>query len=155
MHKLLNEVVDDFAPTANLKHQTLNANFDNQPIWMHGDSVRIAQVLSNLLGNASKYSPEHSTIALGAGVRSGTLTITVSDNGIGISEQDQANLFAPFFRAADQQTQAQAGTGLGLVIVKSIVELHGGQIAIDSEKDVGTTVRISLPDCTTEQQSRI
>ena len=76
----------------------------------------------------------------------------VQDHGIGISATDQQNLFSPFFRAENEETRAVDGTGLGLFIVKTIVELHGGTVAVESEKNVGTTITITCP-CVTDGPS--
>lgn len=105
-------------------------------------------MISNLLSNAAKYSGDESVITLSAEAESGALTFAVKDSGIGLSEEDQQNLFTPFFRASNEATQAEAGSGLGLVIVKSIVELHGGDVSLESKEGVGTTVSVTFPDCT-------
>ena len=106
---------------------------------------RLSQVISNVLTNASKYSPDDSTIALEVHTHDNRLSVQVRDFGIGISEEDQRKLFTPFFRADNEETRAAPGTGLGLVIAKSIVEMHGGQMSLESEWGAGTTIRFSVP----------
>jgi len=142
---LMKELVEEFTPVVQQKHQTLNVDFGNQTSSLYGDRTRITQVLTNLLSNAVKYSPEESKISLRASCEGGTVSITVKDEGVGMSGADQQNLFTPFFRSADAEIRSEAGSGLGLVIVKNIVELHGGNITFQSEKDVGTTVRVTFP----------
>jgi CheY-like chemotaxis protein/anti-sigma regulatory factor (Ser/Thr protein kinase) len=112
--------------------------------WVRGDRVRLRQVLVNLLGNAVKYNRrggwvEVSAQAAGAGVR-----IAVRDSGRGLSAAQRAQLFQPFNRLGAEATAVE-GTGLGLVIVRELVELMGGAIEVDSEPGVGTTFTLTLP----------
>ena len=144
---LLKEISEAFVPIVQRKRQTLEVSYGDQQIWLCGDRDRVAQVISNLLNNASKYSGEKSVIVLSTAAERGTLKFTVEDSGIGMSEADQQNLFTPFFRASNEATQAEVGSGLGLVIVKSIVELHGGDVSLESRSGVGTAVSVTFPDC--------
>ncbi|NQW20603.1 MAG: GAF domain-containing protein [Chloroflexi bacterium] len=144
---LLTEIIDEFQPVFREKQQTLKLSFAPKGVQICGDRNRIAQVISNLLSNASKYSYERSEISLDVERELGILAITVSDNGIGIGAEDQIKLFTPFFRAGDPLTQGEPGTGLGLVIVKRLIDLHGGETSITSEKGVGTRVRVTIPEC--------
>jgi signal transduction histidine kinase len=108
------------------------------------DEKLLFSILSNLLLNAMKYSTSGSPIELQLGVERGGILFRITDTGIGITPTDQPNLYEPFFRgenAADIQ-----GTGLGLVVVKRCVELHGGEIRVHSQVGVGTTFRVWLPD---------
>ncbi len=109
-----------------------------------GDPDRISQVLMNLLSNAYKYTTEGgATVA--ARLVKGALQVDVSDTGVGISTGDQQKLFTPFFRAEDRVVRQETGTGLGLSITKSLIELHGGQIWVQSEPGAGSTFRFTLP----------
>jgi signal transduction histidine kinase len=101
------------------------------------------RALTNLLSNAVKYSPEGSTVGCSINAHDGRVYITVSDEGIGIPEDDQKWLFDPFHRAGN--VGAIEGTGLGLAIVKQVVELHKGRISFKSEVNKGTTFIIDLP----------
>jgi signal transduction histidine kinase len=103
--------------------------------------------MTNLINNSSKYSGLGSRIALNISVEGNLLSITIKDSGIGMSKETQTNLFTPFFRSKDEFTQSEPGTGLGLVIVKNITDLHGGTISVTSELEVGTTVHVTLPGC--------
>jgi signal transduction histidine kinase/CheY-like chemotaxis protein len=109
-----------------------------------GDPGRIAQILTNLLSNALKY-----TRTGGATVRvcqtGSALQIDVADTGVGISVEDQEKLFTRFFRAEDAAVRQQPGTGLGLNITKALVEMHGGEIWVESEPGVGSTFSFTLP----------
>ena len=109
------------------------------------DPTRLAQVLINLLSNACKYTPRGGTIEVRAWCNEPMVHCCVSDTGMGISPEDQAKLFTKFFRADDPAVQDQPGTGLGLCIVKNLVELHGGEIGVESQLGVGTTFTFTLP----------
>jgi signal transduction histidine kinase/DNA-binding response OmpR family regulator len=109
-----------------------------------GDPGRIAQILINLLSNAYKYTPQGGATVRARLVRN-TLQIDVIDTGVGISAGDKEKLFTRFFRAEDAAVRQQPGTGLGLNITKSMVEMHGGEIWVESEPGVGTTFSFTLP----------
>ena len=113
-------------------------------LWFRGDRGHLLQVMSNLVGNASKYSPEGSRIEVTVRPEGDRLAMEVRDEGVGISEEDQHRLFIPFSRIENEKTGTVAGSGLGLVIAKAIVELHGGRIWMDSEVGVGTTVHFQV-----------
>jgi signal transduction histidine kinase len=109
-----------------------------------GDPFRLSQVLQNLLSNAVKYSPDGGLIAIYGQVIPGFLQISVQDEGIGMTAQQQVHLFERFYRA-DASNTTISGTGLGLAISKLIVELHSGKIWVDSARGVGTTMHFTLP----------
>jgi len=107
------------------------------------DEKLLRHILTNLLSNAVKYSPPGSTVTLLLTERDNQAVIEVGDQGIGIPPEDQARLFESFHRASNVGNRQ--GTGLGLVIVKKAVELHGGSISIDSKVDAGTRISVRLP----------
>ncbi|MCC3277245.1 cell wall metabolism sensor histidine kinase WalK [Arthrobacter sp. zg-Y20] len=109
------------------------------------DPDRISQVLDNLLSNAIKYSPDGGTVTVRSRRAEGNLLLEVQDNGIGMSESDQRDVFTKFFRTGQVKKAAIPGVGLGLVITKSIVEAHGGRISFVSELGRGTTFRVEIP----------
>jgi signal transduction histidine kinase len=121
-------------------------------VW--ADQTRVGQVLTNLVSNAHKYTPEGGKILLGAEVTSNqwdpagakeVVHLWVKDNGIGISIEDQAKIFSKFFRSDDSKAREAPGTGLGLNITKSLVEMQGGRIWFDSEFRHGTTFHFTVP----------
>lgn len=114
------------------------------PVRAVVDPDRIDQVLSNLVTNALKYSPDGGVIELAVARQDGHAVITVSDEGIGISPEDQARLFQPFARS-DSVRGNVSGSGLGLHISREIVDQHGGQIAVESEVGLGSTFTVRLP----------
>lgn len=110
-------------------------------IWL--DERRIRQALFNLLSNAIKFTPSGGHVDLSAEVRNGALWLQVSDNGIGIAPADQARIFKRFERANIRT--GQAGAGLGLSVVKSIIEMHGGKVEVESAPNRGSRVRCVIP----------
>jgi signal transduction histidine kinase len=114
---------------------------------VRGDEKRLHQVTLNLMSNAVKYNKPNGSVMVTVGVdgeNEDYVRVTVSDTGRGISEENLTHLFEKFFRVADAEGYAQ-GTGLGLSIAKQIVQVHGGQIAVESELDVGTTFSFTIP----------
>lgn len=112
----------------------------------YADKTRVTQVLVNLIGNAWQYTPEGGKITVDAMVRAdGFIQIDVADSGIGIPEQDVQYVFDRFFRSERTEVQVVDGTGLGLSITKSLVDMMGGDIWVESELDVGTTFSFTVP----------
>ncbi len=110
---------------------------------IEGDEKRLKQALFNLVSNAVKFTPPGGTVTLAAARDGDTLVLSVSDTGIGIPSADQERVFGRFERAGMQSRQA--GAGLGLSLVKSFIELHGGSVIIESQPERGTTVQCRLP----------
>lgn len=109
------------------------------------DRHRIKQVFINLLDNAVKYCPEGTEVQVRLGTDGESIIVEVTDNGPGIPPEDLPHIFEKMYRVEKEGTRAVEGSGLGLSIVKRIVELHGGQIAVDSTVGKGTTFRVTLP----------
>jgi len=132
------------------KQQDFIVNFDDDvPSYILGDELRLSQVITNLLTNASKFTPEKGTVSLSIKKFDETagevmLLIEVADTGIGISEEQQSRLFSPFNQADSSISQSFGGTGLGLAISKKIVELMGGIIWIESELGKGSKFIFTL-----------
>lgn len=112
---------------------------------IQADRYRLAQVLSNLLTNAIKYSPEAKEVIIRSEVKNKNLVISVEDFGIGIAETDQDKIFEPFYQASTKIRQSFSGLGLGLHISKEIVERHGGKIWVESEKGKGSKFSFKIP----------
>jgi len=110
-----------------------------------GDPGRLKQVLTNLVGNAIKYTPEGGHVWIRIFPEDGHLITSVQDTGIGISAHDQKQIFHKFYRVRTEETAHIEGTGLGLSIARSIVERHGGRIWVESEPGKGSTFSFSLP----------
>lgn len=127
------------------RQQTLDIDIEDDVPDVYADPVRIAQVLTNLLSNANKYTPDGRQIFVRVVREPGFATVSVQDTGIGISEENQKKLFTQFFRAEDHAVREQPGWGLGLSIVRKMVEAQGGQIRFESELDKGSTFTFTVP----------
>jgi signal transduction histidine kinase len=109
------------------------------------DKQKMVLVLQNILENAVKYTPEHGKIDIKVKNTNDNLEIAIKDNGVGIPQNDQAKLFSKFFRASNVMRMQAEGSGLGLFIVKNIIEKHGGTIICKSEEGHGTEFVFTLP----------
>jgi PAS domain S-box-containing protein len=105
----------------------------------------LEEVVSNLIINAIRYTPDGGSILLSAGAEGDVVRISVQDNGFGIPKEEQERIFERFYRVKNDQTRFISGTGLGLAIVKSIVEAHNGTLRVDSEPGKGSTFHVYLP----------
>ncbi len=110
-----------------------------------GDRRRLAEVLQNLLDNATQYTLAGGRITLSAEARDADVIFTVSDTGIGIPKADQSRIFERFYRVDAARSREAGGTGLGLAIAKHLVEVHGGRIWVDSEIGQGSQFNFSVP----------
>ena len=143
---LVQDVVDAMLPTAQRQSVEVAAYCSGAAL-VDGDEDRLRQVLDNLVGNAIKYTPAGGTVTVSAGAddRAGT-TVTVTDTGIGIPEDERDRLFERFYRASTARSAGIPGTGLGLALVRTIVERHGGTIdAATGPGGVGTVFTVWLP----------
>ena len=143
--KMLKRVVNVISFRAAEKRHRLKVYVERSiPPYLIGDDQRLAQVITNLLGNAVKFTPEEGSISLNTyllGEEDGIceIKISISDTGIGISDEQVSRLFQSFSQAENETTRKFGGTGLGLSISRSIVELMGGQIWVDSKPEEGST----------------
>lgn len=143
---LLQNAVTKVELTAAAKKQQLNILFkSDERLPVVVDRDKIEQVVLNILSNSIKYTQEGGRIDVDALRREKTVYIIVSDNGIGIPEEELGRVFERFFRVDKARSRAMGGTGLGLSISKQIVDEHGGNIEIESKEGRGTKVTISLP----------
>ncbi len=115
------------------------------PVTVNGDHFRILQVMNNLLSNAAKFSHAGSDVVVGIAQDGGDVLVSVADTGDGIPEAFRPHIFNPLSQADEPDTKKTQGTGLGLNISKSIVEVHGGEIWFDTETGKGTTFTFKLP----------
>ena len=136
------DVLSEISLNDGSKH-TFNFDCQGEKTLVEIDPKLMRQIISNLLGNAVKYSPEGTTVDFEIKCEDNQAILKISDRGIGIPASDISRLFEVFHRASNVDTIA--GTGLGLAIVKQAVELHGGSIAIESEEGVGTTFTVCIP----------
>jgi len=145
----LREMVDEVADLTRVllaeRQQSLDLTNPDSPLDLLADRLRVIQILTNLLTNASKFSDRGSTVGLHVEVDDGHVTFTVSDRGPGISKSDRSMMFSPFYRGSGPETAETVGSGLGLSVVQSLVDLHDGTIAVESRKGKGTSIRVRLP----------
>jgi signal transduction histidine kinase len=135
------------------KEQALDVDIKPDLPLIHADRDRIVQVVTNLVSNACKYTPEGGQITVRAqewstqvdGQQQKFVMCSIIDTGIGISPEDQKRMFTKYFRADDPTVRSVPGTGLGLVITKSLVELHGGEIWLTSEVGQGSNFTFTIP----------
>ena len=147
------EVIEDTLRTAQRqieeKQQQLTLDVQASLPQVLGDRARLIQVLTNLISNAYKYTPNGGSILVRAHHKpngeSGFVVCAITDSGIGISEEDQAKLFTKFFRSGDPAVREVTGTGLGLSITRSLIELQGGEIWVESQLGKGSTFAFSVP----------
>jgi signal transduction histidine kinase/CheY-like chemotaxis protein len=148
--KMVQRVLNIISFRIDQKQQTLATNIGNNiPRTLIGDDQRLAQVITNLLGNAIKFTPEKGVINLDASLEKEenglyTIKISVTDNGIGITAEQQKKLFQSFQQAESDTVRKYGGTGLGLAISKSIVEAMGGRIWVQSEAGKGSTFAFTI-----------
>jgi signal transduction histidine kinase len=144
MKSLLQGIAWQVSPLLQGKEQKLTLDLPASLPIINGDGQRLEQVVLNLMTNASKFTPKEGNITLRARKQDSRLVIDIQDNGIGIAKDEQSRLFKPYSRlSADRQRHP--GLGLGLALAKQVVELHGGQIWVESEPHKGSTFSFSLP----------
>jgi PAS domain S-box-containing protein len=143
--EVISGVLANLAPLAQEKHQTLTDDTPADLPLLDADEQRIGQVLANLVGNAIKFTPEGGHITVSARQEGDRVRCEVRDDGPGIAVEDLPRLFKRFALLDPSNTRPTRGTGLGLVISKSLVEAHGGTIGVESEKGRGSTFWFSLP----------
>jgi signal transduction histidine kinase len=144
---LVEGVITEFESQLEAKAQRLSLQAPSGLPPVLCDPARAVQIVGNLLSNASKYTLQGGliSVALSPADEEGFLQVTVADNGVGISAQDQAKVFERFFRAESAVLTGANGAGMGLYITRSLVELHGGRIWFESEIDKGSTFYVTFP----------
>jgi len=130
-------------PLAMERDIILNCNFGDE--LLIADPLRFRQIMVNLLTNAVKFTPPGGIVDIGALRSPNRLKIWVSDTGVGIAPEDIPKILEPFVQVGDMQSRGNGGSGLGLPITKALVEMHGGNMTIDSRKGAGTVVTVILP----------
>ncbi len=145
LRQLIQEAAGLLRPQIEAKGQLLTLHLADALPVLSGDAKRVMQILTNLLSNAHKYTPPGGRITVAVQGEDGRVRVEVQDTGIGLSSDDQAQLFAKFFRAKNPATRQVGGTGLGLAITRSLVEMHGGEITVSSAPGQGSTFSFTLP----------
>jgi two-component system sensor histidine kinase VicK len=142
LSELMEEVLSDalmLSPSHLIKYEAC------PEVMITADREKIGQVLTNLIGNAIKYSPEGTTVTIQCVLNSGTVEFSVTDEGYGISKVDQSRLFERFYRVDNSRKQHVTGFGIGLYLVAEILKLHEGKVRVQSELSKGSTFSFVLP----------
>jgi PAS domain S-box-containing protein len=143
---IIDTAIEASLPYINAAKHTLNVQSLSHEILIHCDPTRVAQTISNILNNAAKYTPDGGHIALTARTHSGFLEIEVRDNGVGIPPEMHDHVFDLFGQVNQTLDRAQGGLGIGLALVRTLVQLHGGEVRVNSAgAGKGSTFIIRLP----------
>ena len=144
--KLMDEIIFDFTGESYKKGvQLVFLKPKDGVLPIHADYEKIRVVVQNLVENAIKYSKKESRVVISADKKDAVIEISVRDTGIGITKEEQANIFGKFFRAENAKKQDTVGSGLGLYTTKRIIEKHNGKIWFESVAGEGTTFNVQLP----------
>ena len=142
LSQLLRDIVDSMKPVASRRGQSLELTLPPSLPAVRADTSRLQQIVTNLLDNALKFTPQGGNVKLGAKKKDNSVVVEVRDTGRGISKDEQQSLFQPYQRP---KGESSAGLGLGLALCKMLVELHGGKIWVKSSVGRGSTFGFSLP----------
>jgi PAS domain S-box-containing protein len=143
---LVADALEQSRSLVELKHQQLKVDLPAEPCFVKGDPTRLIQVFSNILNNAAKYTPAHGHISLQLHAEGELVQVAVQDDGIGIAPALQPHIFDLFTQAERSPDRSQGGLGLGLALAKSLVDLHGGSIAVHSQGlGLGSRFVVTLP----------
>jgi signal transduction histidine kinase len=123
----------------------LKLSIEGEPCLLTADRVRVSQIAVNLLANAIKFTPENGAVRLTVRDTGENAVLTVEDDGIGIPEDEQPFIFERFYRADKSRNRKTGGAGIGLAIVKSIANAHGGAATVESRPDLGSVFTVTLP----------
>jgi PAS domain S-box-containing protein len=143
---VLGAAIETARPLLDSKHHALSVEFPKQAVRLEADTVRLAQVFSNLLINAAKYTDPHGQIRLSASLANDKVVVSVRDNGIGICAEMMPRLFTMFAQADGVQQRTEGGLGVGLALVRGLVTLHGGTVEAHSDgAGRGSEFTVTLP----------
>ncbi|MDQ7024997.1 MAG: ATP-binding protein, partial [Anaerolineae bacterium] len=143
--QMMRELIVRHEPNFAMKSQIFQAELTSDTVCVLAQPGQLSQAITNLLDNASKYTPDNGQITLRVTTQNDVVQLEVEDNGYGIPKEGQARLFEEFYRAKTAATSHISGTGLGLSMVKSIIEAHQGRIWFNSEEGIGSTFFVELP----------
>jgi signal transduction histidine kinase len=155
MREILKKVITDYQPIAELEGHSIEINIADRLPPVKADIEKVGLILSNLLSNAIKFTPEGGRIEVTARDSAKGIIVSVRDTGVGISPQDQERIFERFYQVRPDHLAGHGGMGIGLTIVKHLVELHEGELWVESKVGHGTTFSFRLPkgDPGEEQQT--
>ncbi|MEZ4671182.1 MAG: GAF domain-containing sensor histidine kinase [Anaerolineae bacterium] len=154
IRQLVVHAFEESRPQAVAKKHDYGLDIQPEPIIIRGDRYLLPETITNLIINAIKYTPEGGQVTVRLTMEGQQVTFTVQDNGYGIPADQQNNLFQPFYRVKTKETRTIKGTGLGLHLVKTVIERHNGQMCFESEYGKGSTFGFNLPLMKTELPKR-
>lgn len=142
---LINDSIKEMTPEANNKKVAVSTKLDGDNKIVMADEIKMKEVLENLLSNAVKYNKVGGKIEVKTIVTSGQLQVSIEDTGLGIPKEQQKKVFQKFFRVEQKETRDIPGTGLGLFVVRMLIEKMNGKISLVSKENIGTTIAFTLP----------
>lgn len=142
---IINEAAKLVHDDISRRRHNLEIDLPRESVLLRCDKLKLKQILINILSNAAKFTPDGGNISIGLSMTPDDITISIADNGVGMSPNDIPRALARFSQLHPSGVKESAGTGLGLPLAKLLVELHGGRLSIESDLGKGTTVRITLP----------
>lgn len=152
---LISSAVESCQPMIDTQRQKLVISFPAAPLWVAGDRIRLTQVLSNLINNASKFSEPEGRIELAVDSSAEHIYIRVADNGCGLDADDIANLFDMFYQVERNLARSKGGLGIGLSLVQSLVKQHGGKVwAFSAGLGLGSEFTVCLPRLITSASAK-
>jgi len=154
MDELIKEVMDSFAEEARQKNIRLTSKVPERDLTIVGDWEKITLALSSLVKNALTFTNDNATVLILAEYLPGYIKISVIDNGIGIPPKDVPRVFERFYQVASHMTRRHGGMGLGLAVAKVMIEMHGGQIWVESVEGKGSNFSFLLPSGKTRENTR-
>lgn len=147
VHQLLHTLAQNYVSDVQKKNLVMHTEIDPSLELLHNSNLYVREILQNFITNAIKYT-EHGTVTIGARPHQNGVMFTVSDTGIGISKNDQEEIFNKFFRSEDYRTRKSSGTGLGLYVTRKLAKLIGAEISVESTLNKGSVFKIYVPDLT-------
>jgi signal transduction histidine kinase len=146
VEEVINKVRASMEPLARQKHVDVRLDLPEEAVFIEADPMLLVQAINNLVDNAIQFTRNGRSILISARKQDESVLFAVQDDGPGIAPLDQRKIFKPFFHPEGQATvESRSGSGLGLSIVKSIVERHGGKVWFDSKLGQGSTVYLQIP----------
>jgi signal transduction histidine kinase len=146
LNTVMQECIKMMSDRVHRKQILISVKTLDNGLFLRDDRLKLKQVLLNLMSNATKFTPDHGKVLVRADVDGqGVISLSVEDNGIGISPRDKGKVFEPFGQAGDAMTRRHDGTGLMLALVKSISKLHDANVVLESTVDRGTKVSVLIP----------
>jgi signal transduction histidine kinase len=142
---LIKQTIREHRSDARIRSQKLQVNLPDTRLHIQGDPIQLHEAIANLISNAIKYTPDGGDITISLTTEANLIQVRVADTGYGIPEAQQKRLFSPFYRARIKETKSIEGTGLGLHLVKNIIERHRGEMYLSSTYGKGSTFGFDLP----------